>query len=206
MSGLINKVKNNASTFHRDLYGIMEKKGKNIDQLRVRLIVFRDYYADGAENAMLATDFYTLPEQTGEFQSALDIIEAKGGGDDPEDGLEALAYAMKSDWTREGQKRRQIIIVWSDDGVHPLGEGPKVRMDDYPSNMPRCFDKLTNMWDNDQIMNFSAKRLILFTPDINGWSDISSNWDQVIQFPSEAGNGLDEINYEAILNEITNTI
>ena len=206
MGGLIHKVKENASHLHSDLFQLMKKKGKNIDELRTRIIVFRDYDADGVENAMLATDFYRLPEENAEFQAALDCIEAKGGGDDPEDGLEALAYAMKSDWAKEGQKKRQIIVVWSDEGTHPLGVGPKVAMEGYPSKMPRDFDQLTQMWDDDEIMNYSAKRLLLFAPESSGWNEISSTWDQVIHFPSEAGNGLDEINYEAILSEITNTI
>ena len=206
MGGLIDKVKCNANSFHGDLTAAMEQKGKKINQLRCRVIVFRDYDADGVSNAMMATDFYNLPEQTQSFQNAVDLIEAKGVGDDPEDGLEALAFAIKSDWNREGQKRRQIIVVWSDDGTHPLGKGPKMYMPGYPSRMPRSFDELTNLWDSPADIDYNAKRLILFTPDREAWSDISNSWDQVIHYPSEAGNGLEDVNYDVILNEINNSI
>ena len=59
MGSLLNTVKSNALSFYSDLTGAMAEKGKHIDQLRVRVIAFRDYIADG-ENAMLATDFYSL--------------------------------------------------------------------------------------------------------------------------------------------------
>lgn len=109
MGSLLNTVKANALSFYTDLTTAMEEKGKHIDELRVRVIAFRDYIADG-ENAMLATDFYSLPADAAEFKSLVNSIEPFGGGDEPEDGLEALAYAIKSKWTTGGNKRRHIII------------------------------------------------------------------------------------------------
>lgn len=35
---------------------------------------------------------------------------------------------------------------------------------------------------------------------------ISDNWENVIHFPSEAGNGLNDVNYEQIIDSIANTI
>ena len=43
MGTLLNTVKANALSFYADLTGAMEKKGKHIDELRVRVIAFRDY-------------------------------------------------------------------------------------------------------------------------------------------------------------------
>ncbi len=60
----------------------MQKKGKTIDKLRLRMVVFRDYVADG-ENAMLETDFFDLPEEAADFKECIDGITAFGGGDDP---------------------------------------------------------------------------------------------------------------------------
>lgn len=206
MNSLLDKVKANALSFYSDLTTAMAQKGKHIDALRVRVIAFRDYLADGDE-AMLVTDFFNLPEEAPEFEQLVQSIVPKGGGDDPEDGLEALAYAIKSKWTTTGNKRRQIIIVWSDDATHPLGfcaQAPN-----YPNKMARDFDELTRWWgdaSNQGSMDPSAKRLLIYAPDRQYWNTISSCWDNVLHFPSVAGRGLEEIEYSEILNAIANSI
>lgn len=55
-------------------------------------------------------------------------------------------------------------------------------------------------------MNNQAKRLLLFTPDKEGWKTISDTWDNVIHFPSEAGKGLQNVDYKTIIDAIANTI
>ena len=60
MGGLIDKVKNNALNFYQDVQKMMTNKQKKIAQLRVRVIAFRDYAADG-DDAMMVTDFFNLP-------------------------------------------------------------------------------------------------------------------------------------------------
>ena len=55
-------------------------------------------------------------------------------------------------------------------------------------------------------MDYNAKRLLLFTPDKPTWTDITNSWDNVVHFPSEAGNGLKEIDYSQILDVIANSI
>ena len=112
---IINMVKQNALNFYNDFSGVMSAKGKKARQVRV--IAFRDYRADG-EHAMMVTDFFCLPQQEKEFEACINSIHADGGGDIPEDGLEALAYAIKSKWTNEGAKKRQVIVVWTDAGTH----------------------------------------------------------------------------------------
>ena len=82
MGGVIDMVKRNAVSFYGDVVDAMQKKGKTIDKLRLRMVVFRDYVADG-ENAMLETDFFDLPEEAADFKECIDGITAFGGGDDP---------------------------------------------------------------------------------------------------------------------------
>ena len=60
MGHTVDLVKNNALTFHDQMMAEMSAKQKKVDQLRVRIISFKDYLAD--ENPMLVTDFYNLPE------------------------------------------------------------------------------------------------------------------------------------------------
>ena len=206
MDGIINMVKKNALNLYSDVMSHMAKKNKHIDQLRVRIVAFRDYLADG-DDAMLVTDFFSLPQQAEDFENCVKSIEAFGGGDDPEDGLEALAYAIKSKWNTEGMKKRQVIVVWSDAATHELGFGRSEAS--YPANMARDFTELTSWWGDKQnsgFINQNAKRLLLFTPNDNYWSTISDTWDNVIHFPSIAGEGLGEFDYSQIIDTISNTI
>ena len=197
---IINMVKKNASNLYDDVTKRMKEKNKPMAQLRVRVIIFRDYLADGPA-AMKATDFFLLPQQAKEFVACINGITAKGGGDIPEDGLEALAYAMKSKWTSFGAKKRQVIVVWTDAGTHELGYGKKSPF--YPKGMPANLSELEDWWEE---MNDYAKRLIIFAPDTNYWNYISENWEKVVHVHSVAGEGMSEHNYNAILDMITNTI
>ena len=63
MSDLIDIVKKNAINFHTDIQAVMSKKGKTIQDFRIKVIAYRDYVADGAD-AMLRTDFFKLPESS----------------------------------------------------------------------------------------------------------------------------------------------
>lgn len=206
MENIIEIVKNNALNFYQDVTGVMEKKHKHITQLRVRVVAFRDYIAD-KEKAMMVTDFFKLPQEAVDFERCVRSLRAEGGGDDPEDGLEALAYAMKSNWDKEGMKRRQVIVVWTDASTHPLGFGKSSGY--YPNGMASDIRELSAWWGGAQqtgFMDNNAKRLLLFAPDAPDWNIISQNWDNVLHFPSEAGNGLANLEYEEIINTISNSI
>lgn len=197
---IINMVKQNALNFYDDMIKKMAEKHKPMAQLRVRVIIFRDFIADGAD-AMKGTGFYLLPQQTKEFEECINGIHADGGGDIPEDGLEALAYAMKSPWTTHGAKKRQVIVVWTDAGTHELGYGKSSPY--YPKGMPANLAELEDWWDE---MDDYAKRLIIYAPDTNYWNYISENWEKVYHVPSAAGDGMSEHDYSEILDLITNTI
>ena len=206
MDPFLDVVKENALNFYRDFMDVMKEKKKKVQQLRVRVVAFRDYMADGRE-AMLVTDFFELPAQSRELELCIRSIEAKGGGDDPEDGLEALAYAIKSDWNTEADRKRHVIALWSDAETHPLGYGKAAK--NYPRGMAEDFEQLTEWWGSRHapgIMDESAKRLILFTPSKEYWVTIRSNWNKVIHYESEAGKGIAGFDYEQILNAISNTI
>ena len=207
MGPLLDMVKENALTFYRDLMNEMTQKGKNIDRIRARIVAFRDYMADG-KNAMLTTDFYDLREESDRFDAVIRSLHPEGGGDEPEDALEALAYAIKSKWTKGGDKRRHLIVVWSDASTHPIGYSAAAM--NYPRKMVKTFDELTNMWDGDAksggLMDSNAKRLLIFAPEAEYWTDIAETWDNVIHFPSEAGSGLDRLSYQEILAQIINSI
>ena len=100
MAPIINTVKNLTLDLYDDLITNMrEKNNRIVKQLRVKVIAFRDYYCDGPY-AMEESQFFTLPDQKTEFRNFVAALEAKGGGDEPENALEAMALAMKSDWVK----------------------------------------------------------------------------------------------------------
>ena len=206
MRPILDTVKNNALNLCDDIKNTMIRKGKEINKLRIRIVAFRDYDADGDE-AMLVTDFFNMPEQGAIFEKCVRGLKPKGGGDIPEDGLEALAYGIKSKWDKTGMKSRHIIIVWTDAPTHELGYGRANPC--YPRNMAADFDELTEWWGDSQlpgVMDQNAKRLLIFAPESHWWSDVSDCWDQVIHFPSKAGKGLEEVDYDTIVSSICNSI
>jgi hypothetical protein len=204
MTPIIDQVKANALRFYDDVQSNLTAKGKNVDQLRVRVIGFRDFAADGVA-ALDESPFFTLPDQRDDFSAFVNGLVAEGGGDAPESGLEAVALAIDSPWTTTGDRRRQVIVVWTDQPAQPLD--PSVLPSDIATRVPADFSALTDAWEDEQgRMGSSSKRLILFAPDGPGWSDISAVWENVVHHPSQAGGGLSEVDYGTIIDSIGNSV
>lgn len=191
--------------FYPDLCKRCEEKGKEISELRIRAIAFRDFCCD-RDAAVADTGFLNIPDEESDFKNFVSELHPAGGGDEPENGLEALAMAIDSDWTNGGDKRRHVVVVWSDASTHPLGVGSETPT--YPQNMPANFDELTDWWEDEQSgkMRKSAKRLVIFAPDASAWTEIGMNWANTIHHPAKAESGLEEVDYETILSTIVNSI
>lgn len=206
MDNIINIVQNNALNLYQDVKSGMEKKHKHVDQLRVRIIAFRDYLDESAE-PMMVTNFFTLPQEADSLKKSVESLVAKGGGDDPEDGLEALAYAIKSDWNCTGTKKRHVIVLWTDDEAHELGYGKSSPR--YPRGMASDFQELTAWWGDEDApgyMDQGAKRLVLFAPGTHRWRQVSDNWDKVMHQESPVGNKLENVTYDRIISVIAQTV
>ena len=190
MTPILDSVKANALGFYDDVQTNLTAKGKHVEQLRVRVVAFRDFAADGPA-ALEESPFYTLPDERAEFSTFVNGLIPQGGGDHPESGLEAVAIAINSPWTTAGDRRRQVIVVWTDQPAHPLD--PSVVPADLASRIPADFSALTDAWEDEQgVMASNSKRLILFAPDGPGWIDMSAGWENVVHHPSQAGGILSE--------------
>ena len=206
MDNIIDIVRDNALNLYQDVQKFMEKKDRHVDVLRVRIIAYRDYLADNDE-AMFTTNFFTLPQDAENLKTCVSCLVAKGGGDDPEDGLEALAYAIKSKWNMDGDKKRHVIVLWTDDDTHDLGFGKTSK--NYPKGMASDIRELTAWWGHTKgpgYMDQNAKRFILFAPDMSGWRQVTDNWDKVLHYPSNVKEGLKEVDYSKIISVIAQTI
>jgi hypothetical protein len=204
MTPILDQVKANALRFYDDVQSNLTAKGKNIDELRVRVVAFRDIVADG-EAALQESPFFALPIEQGGFSDFVNGLVAEGGGDAPESGLEAVALAMTSAWTTRGDRRRQVVVVWTDQPAHPLEAS--ALPPELGGRVPADFSALTDLWEDPQgPLGSSSKRLILFAPDGPGWSDISGVWENVVHNPSQAGGGLSDIDYGTIIDSIGNSV
>lgn len=196
MDFFIGKLKDNIKNLYNDALNHFGKRGKVIEQMRVRVICFRDFYAE-EENALYASNFFKLPEQNDDLEKFIGSITTYGGGDEAEDGLEALACAIKSDWNTEGMKKRHVIAVFSDGPTHEIGYGSSSPY--YPKEMPEDFDELSSWWGSGTgkgFMNDVAKRLLLYAPDEPDWGRISRNWDNVIHFVLDPITRFEQFNYD----------
>lgn len=208
MMPVLDSVKASALQFHDRLHNVMAKKDKSISQLRLKVIVFRDFGDDPAD-AIEQTGFLHLPSEAKDFENFIRGIDATGGGDIPESGLEALALAINSPWESGLDRRRHVVVMFTDAPAHALGT-VGVSAQTYPSNIPRSLDELFEQWgyarSQTAVMEQSAKRLVLFAPEDTPWNDIAEEWDLTLHFPSKAGQGLEEFEMDEIIETIANSL
>lgn len=206
MSPIIDEVKRNALSFHQKFIDAMEDSNREVAQVRVKVIAFRDYGCDA--EPMRESDFFTLPDQNGEFEAFVNGIEATGGGDGPENALEAIALALKSNWTTGGDKRRHVVLVLTDAPALPLGE--RAGSGSYPSGMPTDLAQLGAWWQGtDQTLGstYEAKagRLAVFAPNATPWTDLQA-WNRYWPTFSELNEGLKEVNIATTIEILKGTI
>lgn len=202
MAPCIENVKSNARRFHMEFVAAMTDLGSEIDSMRIKVIVFRDYHDDGNES-MLESPFFELPADNAEFEKYLSDISANGGGDSPENGLESLYYAMKSDFTT-GAKDRQVIVLFTDADALELKQ--RAGEANYPVEM---VDEagLIEMWsclvqEKGFKLREKNKRLVLFAPDGTKYKELKSKLNRSIFEPVDMAHGLGDIDFKDIIKII----
>lgn len=209
MGPTLDNVKHSALSFPGRLAQEMAAKGRGISSLRLKVIAFRDF-GDRAEDALVETKFLSVPAELDEFERTVRSLEPTGGGDEPESGLEALALAMAADWESGLDRRRHVIVVFTDAPAHRLGDPKQIRAHTYPRSVPATIDELFGQWGHAQsrgaLMENSAKRLLIFAPDVFPWNDIADDWNNTLFFPSTAGEGLEEWEMDEIIATIANSL
>ena len=217
MQDCIDTVKNRALQFWPDLKEALAAASKNVSDVRVKVIGFRDFEADG-DGALEISRYFNLSDQGSsdpeDYKAFVNGLVAAGGGDEPENSLEALALAIQSDWVQTGDKRRHVIVMFTDASAHKLEDANRSNPN-YPENMPESFEDLTDVWMTPSSgqqggtktkLKQPAKRLIVFGPEVYPWPELYESWDQVVYNPSKAGTGLDDVSYEDIINAIVGSV
>ena len=200
MAHIIDEVKSNALSFYQRFVDAMEENDKDVSQLRIKVIAFRDYGVDS--EPMQESRFFLLPDENEEFRGFVQGITAQGGGDAAENALEAIALALKSDWTTGGSKRRHAILVFSDAPALPLGE--RAGNAAYPSGMPADLAQLGAWWEQtDQTLDSNyqkqAGRLVAFVPNAEPWTELQA-WNRYWPAFSPAGTGLPDVDIQAAID------
>lgn len=216
MQPLIDKVKSLTLSFREELEKGLERNKRRIKNLRIKVIVFRDYYVDD-KYAMEESRFFILPEEKQDFYNFVSKIRAGGGGDEPESGLEALALALRSDFVKDGDKKRHVIVLFTDASAHPFEQQKDGIPNNYPAQMFRNLGDLYQTWGTGQdalgvSIDFStrmlkdAKRLVLFAPSIYPWNEIELDLENVIRKDMDKGNGGRDLDLEDVIALISNSI
>lgn len=208
MTPFIDSVKQGALNFYVDMKTKLENANKKVSQLRIKFITFRDFGYDGA-GALEQSRFFTLDDEKADFESYVANITVSGGGDPPENALEAIVEAIRSDWTLEGIKRRQVIVVITDAPALELGE--RASASNYPMEMPATLDDLNLMWMGIEPFGATtfdpeSARLVIFAPDEEPWGTIDSTFDRKWVQKVKKGEGLKDIDMDKVYNLIVRSI
>lgn len=208
MRPVLDEVKAGALAFHDRLTEAMAEKDKQISNLRIRVIAYRDFLHDKPEDVILSTPFLDLPAQRADFDSFVRGLKPFGGGDEPESGLEALALGIHSDWEKGLDRRRHIVVMFTDASAHPLEKAAHVTSPQYGAEIPQTLDELTDIWESPQgeVMEFAAKRLLIYAPECYPWDVISSSWSNTLHYLSNAGQGLNDYEFKQIIDNIANSV
>lgn len=176
-----------------------------VDMLRVKFVIFRDYKSEGVD-AIQESPFFERPGDDARMQAFMDSVSAYGGGDGPENGLEGLYYAMKSDFANfNGKKDRQIIVLITDNDALELKA--RAACAGYPADMVD-YEGLKAMWVGaDQSVRFgeASKRMLIFAPADTKYADLSKACNRVQFVATTLEKGLEDINFDVVVDAIVAT-
>ena len=150
--------------------------------VRIKIIVFRDYRDDAAP-PMEESPFFEIPKESEALERALQKIEAGGGGDEPENGWEALYLAMKSDFRGGRSIDRQCIVLISDDDAIPIKECEGAP--GYPEDMVDIVG-LCKFWHcgiGGYKLRERSKALFIFAPERTSYEGMSCAFNRSAFFP-----------------------
>lgn len=200
MAPYLDEVKANALSILQKYVEGVEEADYTLEQLRIKVIAFRDYKYD--EEPMVESAFFTLPEERDAFESCLNGIEAKGGAGGAENALEALALALRSDWTTGGYRRRHIVLLFTDTGALPLGA--RADCPGYPGGMPKDLAQLGSWWyGTDPTLEGTyqprAGRMVAVVPNAEPWTELQA-WCRYWPCFTKAGMDLSDEDMECLID------
>lgn len=204
MTDIADEVKLVIKKIINDIPESCEDIGIRVAKLRVKFILFRDYGC--CPEAMIESDFMDIIDETEKVFNYIDNIEFKGGYGYC-NALEAVALALKSNWTTGHNKVRRAVMMFSRSSVHPLGL--KSRTSSYPADMPADVPQLiTWLHGNEQITTgiFLPRTsvFVAFVPDIEPWRSLQASNIYYMHYVSYAGVGVEDIDIRSATDLMVN--
>ena len=197
----VQKLRYNIDSMCKSFIEKTERCGNRIvASLRVRFVIFRDYLSAG-KDAIIVTDFMDYRKDGDCVSSIVDKIKTHDGMCTKRSGLEALTFAMHSNWFADDScliRYRRVIMAFSNSSTHELGECR--HLDHYPKGIPSSFEDLTAYWHAMRV----NKLLFIAAPYKSGWKRITDEWENVILFPINTAD-FREINFCEIPDIICTT-
>ena len=204
MSPIIDELKCHALAFCEKTKDAMEKYDIELYELRIKIIVFRGCLHDG-EN-MCESRFFLLPEENTDFAEFVNNIEVYGIGDNSNNALEAVALAMKSDWSNEGDRylRRNFILVFSDAPACLFGD--KTVSQKHAYTMPSDINQLRAWWEgtNQTFERRFKRHLLAFVPNVYPWNEMIE-WNRCWPHFFNVGEGLYDLNMQTVIDLLVDT-
>lgn len=173
-----------------------------VDMLRVKFVLFRDYFIDG-DSAMQESPFFERPADDAKMDEFLNSVKAYGGGDTPENGLEGLYYALKSDFaTFNGGRDRQIVVLITDADAVPLKE--RAHCENYPADMVDYEGLVAMCTGADKSIKFGGRNsfILIFAPEGTQYAELQYACRNVVFFPTTPGEGLRDIDFSFVMRAI----
>ena len=205
----IDQFKSHALTMYEETIKALKEKARIVDEMRVKVVVFRDLFVD-QEKAIEESPIFVLPQDAGKYKSFLEGVVAGGGGSLAESGLEAFAYAIqKMKWNSKGNKHRQIVLYYSDDAAHPFEKSLNGKDEYYPDNMPHNLDELYDLIESKQSrlirtnnFDISSFRCFMFAPkEMYPYSEMDK-WPGFTIINQERGTGLSNLQFDVVTSAI----
>lgn len=176
----VDELINILPNFYQKLIGMAKKRHKHINNLNVKIITYGNYASKISESK-----FYKLPDESIFFTDMLKQIRCENKNTKYLHNLEVLKLAINSNWSKEGDRRRQIIVVFSD-------KPDKVNV--------QSLNNLTDFWENSGGLSKVGKKLIIFAPDVFPFQDMAINLNNCIHYPSETfATEISDEDYDSIL-------
>ena len=223
MEDMINAIKRDVTNLRALVYDKLnenltkKRPDRTLNKMRVRVIAYRDYNYDWEaalqpqHGPMLMSDFFDLDDEDdcAALQRFVDQLEATGGVDAPESALEALHYAINSDWDREaGIMHRNVIIHLTDAPGLPLEDERNKTNPHYPTDpdMPKSLVELQAEYSDEDKISQRAQRLLVFAPqDSYPWNEVKE-WNPAVMNDVLPDSGMEGIDMEPIIAALTGSL
>ena len=167
MQPYIDKIKKCVCNYGTYFIERAKKINREIRQMRVRVLGFRDFYSDGFD-AIEKSRTFIIPEEQDAFISYVNGLSLMGGGNGYSNSLEALSIAMSTDWNNPiapFYKERDFIILFTCNDAYPIEKGTECENPFYPKYAPYKYPDLVAKWDSISNLDFGKKNLLVYTPD-----------------------------------------